>query len=222
MTKRRLADIVGVPIIRNCQMCGKFDSAPQGHHTVPRFLGGDESDIIMVCRSCHRKADMAFVDYLLDPFGENGRGTRYTYSKNTIYRCTKIIDNFYFDDVKIYTSLIYNIRADHIVVRNQFYCTKVKKAVIKDLYLIIPEPGVSVRNRLRFNYISKTVTVIDCWGKKGRGSNKWKSTTIQKIPMEERAGVRIALAYSDRDKSIHINTHLESNWGEKSVSIPDS
>jgi len=58
-----------------CAMCDKkVENFLSGHHVMPRFLGGTDEDIILVCRNCHSRADKIFLQYLLDPFGENGYG----------------------------------------------------------------------------------------------------------------------------------------------------
>jgi len=50
-----------------CEMCGKKVLQIQEHHVIPWYLSHDDSDsnIMMLCRSCHRKADNSFDNLIL-------------------------------------------------------------------------------------------------------------------------------------------------------------
>jgi uncharacterized phage-like protein YoqJ len=53
-----------------CEMCGKHTSRLDSHHTIPRYIGGDDRDIIQVCKSCHIRADKLFAHIIVNPFKE--------------------------------------------------------------------------------------------------------------------------------------------------------
>lgn len=50
-----------------CEMCGKKVLQVQDHHVIPWYLSHDDSDsnIMRLCRSCHRKADASFNNLIL-------------------------------------------------------------------------------------------------------------------------------------------------------------
>jgi hypothetical protein len=48
----------------NCQICGNSKERLDSHHLIPRYLGGQREDIIQVCRSCHRKIEILFQNFL--------------------------------------------------------------------------------------------------------------------------------------------------------------
>lgn len=40
-----------------CEMCGESEKRVHEHHALPLAFGGTDEDIVVVCLSCHRKAE---------------------------------------------------------------------------------------------------------------------------------------------------------------------
>lgn len=58
-----------------CEMCGKTpDHHLHSHHAIPRYIEcSDDSDIVHVCKSCHRKSEHFFERIILYPHGKRWR-----------------------------------------------------------------------------------------------------------------------------------------------------
>ena len=73
-------------LINVCEMCGE-NKKTVPHHTIPRFLNGEERDVISICNKCHCKTDWIFKRFLLNPFNNNSYGKKIRGHKQRFYNC---------------------------------------------------------------------------------------------------------------------------------------
>jgi hypothetical protein len=121
-----------------CEMCKRLVLHLDSHHAIPRFMGGDDTDIIQVCRSCHRKSEIKFVNFLLDPWGKSigkywdDKNKRIEYAKQYMpdYHRTlneKTIFSIKFEDIcRLRIRLHYSQRTGHISYSTKWKIRRVK------------------------------------------------------------------------------------------------
>lgn len=113
-----------------CEMCGRLFTSLHSHHTIPRSLGGANRDIIQVCISCHRKADAAFENYIMDPHGlQRGVPWSDARKKNARHRAYsakyiryKTIDKIIMGDkIALIIGLFYNLKNGYYRIKTERY-----------------------------------------------------------------------------------------------------
>ena len=173
-----------------CEMCRKDLSiiedhyqTPQSHHSIPIWLDGVGSDIIEVCRSCHKRADERFRNLINDPFGigkrnrfHNKRKMKFWYS-NCHHRT---VNRFNIDSACITTTIKYNGNTNHVVAMNHWYWPDYKRRERKTdqhqyaVSPIRPEVGVTIMTAIRYNKRTESLTVNNMINYRGNRHRKNK------------------------------------------------
>ena len=113
-----------------CSMCGCLSKKLDSHHVVPRYMGGEDSDIIQVCPVCHGKADKKLERLLLDPW-DMGRGSKWVDKEKRKQFRRRYTDKYihrkqvYYlsceDDSSISIMLRYNERVNNISLAHHYH-----------------------------------------------------------------------------------------------------
>lgn len=176
-------DSVSPPPKPMCEMCGIIPQYRQlhSHHVVPRWIGGDETDIIQVCAACHKKADQVFVNFLLDPWG--GRGGKWGDKKkrqkiNRDYRDKYVskyrqIHRLDLDDGVTYrTTIAYNKKTGNVQLSYFYGYTSARRLNLtaiynrantrrKAIYYLSIEPNVDYTITLRHNSRTNHISILE-------------------------------------------------------------
>jgi hypothetical protein len=128
-------------------MCGEDAFILESHHACPRFVGGDERDIIQVCKKCHTLADKKMRFFLTHPFGAAPKWV----DKNKIkvrlkdYSMSLKVKNFIGllcgNDVYIQIKVRYNLNTHHIGIYSHFMWNH-KKRHLTVSAIPVPKPTV--------------------------------------------------------------------------------
>jgi len=109
-----------------CEMCDKKVLQIQEHHVIPWYLSHDDSDsnIMRLCRSCHKKADARFNNLILygkmNVTDETHKRIRIRYSKK--YRKSKQLYVVTLSKYIHYRDMLwYNTKTGVICINQQWY-----------------------------------------------------------------------------------------------------
>jgi hypothetical protein len=126
--------------IGHCDVCNKFITYRNAHHTLPIFMGGSDDDVIYVCPTCHAKADRRFLKLILNPNNiEGGYGTKWSDpTKKHSTMMMKQLNSINVDDnVRICICVLYNKNKDYFTIGNYFRNSYIRKEIRRGRKIVV-------------------------------------------------------------------------------------